>query len=87
MLCYAALADLFKYLPLSKANPEDVEVRQKLQLASWMSLWPAKREKYAALGLSHSLGHKLGARYDIPHGITSVGAQCFRFPSLVLNDT
>ena len=27
----------------------------------------------SALGISHSLGHKLGARYKIPHGITSVG--------------
>ncbi|KAJ3724587.1 alcohol dehydrogenase IV [Lentinula raphanica] len=66
-----ALADLFKYLPESKANPKSVEIRQKLQVASWMSLWPIKLEKYSALGLSHSLGHKLGAAYSIPHGITS----------------
>ncbi|KAI0940538.1 hypothetical protein AcW1_003708 [Taiwanofungus camphoratus] len=71
-LCYAALADLFKYLPQSKANPQSIEVRQKLQVASWMSLWPIKLEKYSALGLSHALGHKLGAAYGIPHGITSV---------------
>ncbi|KAI0743395.1 alcohol dehydrogenase IV [Daedaleopsis nitida] len=70
-LCYAALADLFKYLPLSKADPHDLEARQKLQVASWMSLWPIKLEKHSALGLSHALGHKLGARYGIPHGITS----------------
>lgn len=70
-LCYAALADLFKYLPLTKANPQDVAIRQKLQLAAWMSLWPAKQEKYSSLGLSHTLGHKLGAKYGIPHGITS----------------
>ncbi|EIN11780.1 alcohol dehydrogenase IV [Punctularia strigosozonata HHB-11173 SS5] len=70
-LCYAALTDLFKYLPLSKADPGSVEIRQKLQLASWMSLWPLKLEKYSALGLSHALGHKLGAAYGIPHGITS----------------
>jgi hypothetical protein len=25
-----------------------------------------------ALGISHSVGHGLGARYGIPHGITSV---------------
>lgn len=40
------MADLFTYLPLSKANPGSVEFRQKLQLASWMSLWPLKLEKY-----------------------------------------
>lgn len=72
VLCLSALADLFKYLPECKANPQSLQIRQKLQLASWMSLWPAKREKYSALGLSHALGHKLGAAYSIPHGITSV---------------
>jgi len=71
VLCYASLADLFKYLPESKANPTAIDVRQRLQLASWMSLWPMKSEKYSPLGLSHTLGHKLGARYGIPHGITS----------------
>ena len=71
-LCYGALADLFKYLPASKADPHDVAARQKLQIASWMSLWPLKLDKYSALGLSHALGHKLGATYGIPHGITSV---------------
>ncbi|RDX48032.1 alcohol dehydrogenase IV [Lentinus brumalis] len=70
-LCYAALADLFKYLPASKANPQDIEARQKLQIASWMSLWPIKVSSHTALGLSHALGHKLGATYSIPHGITS----------------
>ncbi|THV02331.1 alcohol dehydrogenase IV [Dendrothele bispora CBS 962.96] len=71
IMCYAAIADLFKYLPESKANPQSVEVRQRLQLASWMSIWPHSRLKYSALGLSHALGHKLGAAYSIPHGITS----------------
>ncbi|KDQ53549.1 hypothetical protein JAAARDRAFT_197357 [Jaapia argillacea MUCL 33604] len=71
VLCYAAIADLFKYLPRSRANPNDIEARQKLQLASWMSLWPIRLEMQSALGLSHGLGHKLGATYHIPHGITS----------------
>ncbi|PIL35439.1 hypothetical protein GSI_02166 [Ganoderma sinense ZZ0214-1] len=78
-LCYAAMADLFAYLPKSKANPQDVEVRQRLQIASWMSLWPMKNEKHGAVGLSHSLGHKLGATYGIPHGITS----CLTLASVV----
>lgn len=29
-----------------------------------------------AVGLSHALGHKLGAAYGIPHGITSVSTFC-----------
>ncbi|KAF7428599.1 hypothetical protein PC9H_007826 [Pleurotus ostreatus] len=71
VLCYSAMADLFKYLPLSRDHPENVEYRQWLQIASWMSLWPTRLQKYSALGLSHALGHKLGAAYSIPHGITS----------------
>ena len=43
---YIALKDLFHYLPLSKKDPTNVEYRQRLQLASWMSLWPMKLEKY-----------------------------------------
>jgi hypothetical protein len=39
ILGYAAIADLFKHLPLSKANPQAADVPQKLQLASWMSLF------------------------------------------------
>ena len=42
-LCYAALAELFACLPLSRARPEDVGVRQRLQVAAWMSLWPLKQ--------------------------------------------
>jgi len=71
ILCYAAIKDLFEYLPLSKADPQAVDVRQKLQLASMMSLWPMKTEGHSALGLSHALGHRLGATYGIPHGFTS----------------
>ncbi|KAJ6510287.1 alcohol dehydrogenase IV [Mycena vitilis] len=71
ILCYAAMADLFKYLPISMADPTNVEARQKLLVAAWMSLWPTKFEKYSALGMSHALGHRLGAKYGIPHGITS----------------
>ncbi|KAH0827516.1 alcohol dehydrogenase IV [Lanmaoa asiatica] len=80
VLCYAALSDLFRYLPKSKAQPGDLEARQKLMIAAWMSLWPLKVEKYGSLGLSHSLGHKLGATYGIPHGITS----CLTLASVVI---
>ncbi|KAI8975868.1 hypothetical protein BD414DRAFT_497167 [Trametes punicea] len=70
-LAYAALADLFKFLPASKEKPQAIDIRQKLQIASWMSLWRIEMEKKSAFGLSHALEHNLGARYDIPHGITS----------------
>ena len=43
-LRYGAIVDLFKYLPQSKADPNDIHARQKLQVAAWMSLWPARYE-------------------------------------------
>ena len=59
---------LMEYLPLSKREPEDLEVRLELQLASWLSYFgPAN----TPMGLSHGLGRRIGASYDVPHGITS----------------
>ncbi|KAN0061323.1 hypothetical protein ACQY0O_006169 [Thecaphora frezii] len=66
---YQSIRELFTFLPLSRARPDDVGVRQRLQLAALVSLWPELRR--GALGLSHGLGHKLGATYGIGHGITS----------------
>lgn len=40
VICYEAISLLFKYLPISKQNPDDIAARQKLQVAAWMSLWP-----------------------------------------------
>lgn len=45
-ISYEAISLLFKYLPISKQNPGDIAVRQKLQVAAWMSLWPATLPKY-----------------------------------------
>ncbi|KAH8078071.1 iron-containing alcohol dehydrogenase [Cristinia sonorae] len=80
-LAYGALKDLFEYLPACKANPDDLEIRQRLQVAAWMSLFPNRIElnQYGAVGLSHSLGHRLGAAYEIPHGITS----CLTLPPII----
>ncbi|KAL5524167.1 hypothetical protein ACEPAG_8340 [Sanghuangporus baumii] len=72
VLSYDALSTLFTWLPLSKSNPTDLTIRQRLQIAAWMSRWPLQPEtKSASTGLSHALGHRLGSKYKIPHGITS----------------
>ncbi|KAF1359511.1 alcohol dehydrogenase [Lizonia empirigonia] len=68
-LCLEAIKDLFTYLPQSKANPDDAEVRTKLFLACYASLFPFLFS--GGVGLSHSIGHAIGATYAIPHGITS----------------
>ncbi|KAJ4992019.1 iron-containing alcohol dehydrogenase [Stagonosporopsis vannaccii] len=68
-LCLEAIKDLFTFLPHSKANPADAETRTKLFLASYASLFPFLFS--GGVGLSHSIGHAIGATYAIPHGITS----------------
>lgn len=68
-MCLEAIKDLFTYLPQSKENPEDADVRTKLFLACYSSLFPFLFT--GGVGLSHSIGHAIGATYSIPHGITS----------------
>jgi maleylacetate reductase len=59
---------LMKYLPRSGREPEALEVRLELQLAAWLSYFgPAN----TPMGLSHDLGRRIGASYEVPHGITS----------------
>ncbi len=59
---------LVAYLPRSKETQEDVEVRHELQLASWMAYFGPLN---TPMGLSHNLGRRIGASYDVPHGYTS----------------
>jgi maleylacetate reductase len=59
---------LMRYLPRSKKDPEDVEVRLELQLAAWLSYFGPFN---TPMGLSHALGRRIGASYGVPHGYTS----------------
>ena len=59
---------LMEYLPVSRREPEDLGTRLELQLAAWLSYFgPAN----TPMGLSHELGRRIGASYEVPHGITS----------------
>lgn len=59
---------LMELLPRSKKEPEDLEVRGDLLVAAWLSYFAPLN---TPMGLSHSLGRRIGASYDVPHGITS----------------
>ena len=59
---------LFEYLPRSKDNPQDTDVRGELQVAAWLSYFAPLN---TPMGLSHALGRRIGASYGVPHGITS----------------
>jgi alcohol dehydrogenase class IV len=67
---------LFDSLPRAKAAPADVEVRTENQLAAWFSF---TLPGASAGGLSHMMGKQIGARYEIPHGVTS----CLLLPHVI----
>ena len=74
-LALEAAAILFDVLPACARDPAAAEPRGRAQIAAWMSLFsPAT----ARGGLSHALGHQLGAR-GVPHGLTS----CITLPAVL----
>jgi alcohol dehydrogenase class IV len=70
VLALQAIRDLFAFLPQTRDEPEDLTARQRCQQAAWMSYFaPLNAASYA--GLSHTIGKRIGATYDVPHGVTS----------------
>lgn len=68
VLCLEAVRRLFETLPRARAEPEIASIRTENQLAAWFSFTlPGP----TAGGLSHTMGKQIGARYGIPHGVTS----------------
>jgi len=68
VMALEAIRRLFDSLPRAKAAPDDLDVRTENQLAAWFSF---TLPGASALGLSHMMGKQIGARYGIPHGVTS----------------
>ena len=64
------LSMLVNHLPtsLSTTGAEQLEHRLQCQLGAWLSVFGVTN---AGLGLSHALGHQIGPRWDVPHGVTS----------------
>ena len=64
-----SLRILFKYLPGAYRNGEtDLKAREKVHNASSMA---GMAFANAFLGICHSMAHKLGAAFHIPHGIAN----------------
>jgi maleylacetate reductase len=76
ILALEAISRLFQELPRSKKYPEDTAARTELQLAAWMSFFG---EVNTPMGLSHNLGRRIGASYNVGHGITS----CITLPHVM----
>ncbi len=64
-----AIRILFKYLPDSYANgSQDIKAREKVHHAATLA---GMAFANAFLGICHSMAHKLGARFDLPHGLAN----------------
>ena len=63
-----ALPMLNRYLRECKEDPGDLVARTYAHLASWMSMSGLAN---VSLGLCHGIGHQLGARCNVAHGVTS----------------
>ncbi|MCC6706364.1 MAG: iron-containing alcohol dehydrogenase [Gammaproteobacteria bacterium] len=75
-LAAQSLAMLSHGLRACKAAPGDLALRTELHLAAWMSVCGLAN---VTVGLSHGIGHQLGARNDVPHGHTS----CVMMPAVM----
>jgi alcohol dehydrogenase class IV len=71
-----AIRLLCRSLPRTMDDPSDLDARERCLVGSWMSLFSAATVRG---GLSHALGHQLGGRCGVPHGVTS----CITLPHVL----
>lgn len=68
-LALRALKMIFEFLPRAYENgPQDPEAREKMANAATMA---GMAFANAFLGVCHSMAHKLGAFYHLPHGVAN----------------
>ncbi|QSH41284.1 bifunctional acetaldehyde-CoA/alcohol dehydrogenase [Lentisphaerota bacterium ZTH] len=68
-LAMEAIRLLFKYLPAAYENgPSDQKAREKVHHASTIA---GMAFANAFLGICHSMAHKLGAEFHVPHGLAN----------------
>jgi alcohol dehydrogenase class IV len=67
---------LFEHLPRSLEAPDDDDARIGAMHAAWLSMLGVEN---VTLGLSHGIGHQIGARCGVPHGMTS----CVMLPTVM----
>ena len=67
-LAAKAFGMLMRSLPLCRQRPGDLAARVECQIAAWLSVAGLSN---VSLGLSHGIGHQLGAASGVSHGHTS----------------
>jgi alcohol dehydrogenase len=69
-LAERAIGMLTEHLPFSLNDDGDARLHHRgvCQMASWLAVFGVTN---AGFGLSHVLGHQIGPRWCVPHGVTS----------------
>jgi maleylacetate reductase len=69
-LAAKSIAMMVEHLPASIGTERDQRIahRGNCFTASWFSIYGAMNTRF---GLSHLLGHQIGPRWNVPHGVTS----------------
>src|SRR3984893_11883268 len=69
-LAAKSISLLLKHLPASirTEGEERLDHRGQCHVAAWFSIYGAMNTRF---GLSHLMGHQIGPRWDVPHGVTS----------------
>jgi maleylacetate reductase len=75
-LASKSISLLTEHLPASIRTQGDERLahRGQCQVAAWFSIYGAMNTRF---GLSHLLGHQIGPRWNVPHGVTS----CITLPN------
>jgi len=75
-LAAKSISLMVRHLPASirAGGDERVAHRGHCQFAAWYSIYGAMNTRF---GLSHLLGHQIGPRWNVPHGVTS----CITLPN------
>ena len=68
VLSLEAIRRLSTALRAAHAAPDDIDARADGLMGAWLSYFG---EMNLSLGLSHAIGHQLGPKCGIPHGVTS----------------
>jgi alcohol dehydrogenase len=68
-LASKAISLLLEHLPASiQAGTDQLAHRGYCQMAAWFSIFGAMNTRFS---ISHLLGHQIGPRWNVPHGVTS----------------
>jgi alcohol dehydrogenase class IV len=61
-----AIRQVSEALPMAVANPDDLTARQRMQEAACLA---GQAIDNGGTGIAHNIGHALGSRYHLPHGV------------------